>query len=81
MDTINDFFINSSNSDDTPNDELIDFYNTNVKVGVDDLFSFELIIDLDVIKIIQNIKSKAYGYDKLNITLIHLCCPYIVPFL
>lgn len=81
VDTINDFFINSSNNNETPKDELINFYNTNIKEGIDGLFSFKLICDLDVIKIIQNIKSKAYGYDELNITLIHLCCPYITPFL
>lgn len=80
-DAINNFFVNSSNNGATLNNALIRFYNTNVKEGVDQIFSFEMISDLDVIKIIQNLKSKAYGYDKLNITLVHLCCPFIVPYL
>lgn len=81
VDTINNYFVNSSNNNASPKNELINFYNNHTKAGIENLFRFKPISDLDVIKIIQNLKSEAYGADKLNITLIHLCCPYITPFL
>ena len=32
-------------------------------------------------EIIQSIKSKAIGHDRLNISLILLCCPFLIPYL
>lgn len=44
-------------------------------------FSFSL-VDVEVIaKIINNIKSTSVGRDGLNITMIRMCCPVILPFL
>lgn len=78
---INNFFINSVSSGQTPNPNLLDFYQHNVKPGILNQLEFNLVTEDDILKIIMNLKSKAFGSDALNITLIQLCCPYIIPFI
>lgn len=78
---LNSFFIQSTNSNIRPNNELLNFYLSNVKDNITQLLSFKIVTDLEIQQIIQRIKSKAFGSDKLNITLIHLCCPYIIKFI
>ena len=64
-----------------PNAELLNFYRNNLKPGIQEPLEFSQVTDNDILKIIMNIQSKAFGCDDLNITLIQLCCPYIVPFI
>lgn len=77
-DAINNFFITSNNS--PPNDDLIKYYSNNIKQGVTSIFSFELTNEFTVANVINNMKSTAFGTDTLNLTLIQLCCPFIIPF-
>lgn len=77
---INDFFISSTKNDFIPDQDLITFYSSNTKPSVNP-FNFHMITENDILKIISNIKSKATGHDGININMIKLCCPYILPFL
>lgn len=77
---INNFFVNAANPNLSPDDELKNFYLNNTKHNFEIPFSFEVITENVVLNIIQNIKSEAYGPDKLNITMIFLCCPFIIPY-
>lgn len=76
---INRYFINSQNSNE-PHLDTLDFYNTNIRTRID-TFNFKLISNETVLKHLSTIKTKAAGCDDLNINMIHLCCPYILPFL
>ena len=78
---INNHFVNSVKNDLLPKQELLHFYNNNILQGINNPFTFNLITEHDVSKIIKNIKTKAIGKDKINITLIQLCCPVIIPYI
>lgn len=80
VDELNKFFTSSGNSA-SPKLNLLNYYADNIKNNLNNLFSFEPTTDLEVLNIIQNIKSRASGRDQLNIVMIHLCCPFILPFL
>ena len=77
----NSFFVNATRSSTTLNDEIIQFYSNNIKDGLSHSLSFHTVELTDILQIIQNIKSKAFGSDHLNITLIHLCCPHILEYI
>lgn len=79
-DNINTFFINSTNSNADPRNEVLEFYSKNRLENVNEVFEFKLSDENEIFDIIKNIKSKAFGADKINITMIHLCCPFIIPF-
>ena len=76
---INDYYINGVPRLN-PNEAQIAEYLNNRKLGVD-TFYFQMVTDFDVTKILNNIKSTATGTDGLNINLLLLACPYIVPFI
>lgn len=46
---------------------------------MDTVFHFAPTTEADILNIIKQIKSKAFGEDGLNIDMIYLCCPCIVP--
>lgn len=62
------------------NDETINFYSNNVKSRVNE-FHFKLITHENVKDILFSVKTNAMGADGINIKMILLSCPYIVPFL
>lgn len=78
---INDFFINSAINNMLPGQGLLNFYNNNTLHNVNDSFNFVLSTENEIFNIIKNIKTRATGNDKINITFILLCCPYIVPYI
>ena len=63
------------------NADLLDFYQNNTKHNLVANFQFKTVSEIEVLKVISKIKSKAKGHDNLNIDLIELCCPYILPYL
>lgn len=75
---INNFFINSIPVIQPP-EQLLGFYKNNCIVNSE--FSFMEINDLFVYETICSIKSNATGCDELNIKLIKLCCPFIIPYI
>lgn len=74
---LNNYFVTSAKSALKPSGEIRNFYLDNRKNDVTETFSFVPSTVAEVLTIIQNLKSKAFGSDQLNITLIFLCCPFI----
>jgi len=74
---LNTFFTELSRSNPTVNQNLLDFYSSNSLH--DNRFIFTPVNEELISHIILKIKSKAFGADNLNITLIALCCPLIIP--
>jgi hypothetical protein len=73
---INKYFIDVSKSLNPPDEAILSFYNNNRLVH--DNFFFQLASENDIINILGIIKTKVFGLDQLNITLILLCCPFIL---
>lgn len=63
------------------NQETFNFYKNNKKCNFTETYKFKLTDNSTVANFLQEITSTATGNDKLNITLINLCCPYIVKFI
>lgn len=77
---INNYFIDSVPTS-APNKDLIDFYKNNLKDGVQPISCFKTITEAEVFRIIQNIKTKAIGVDRIGIATIKLCVPFLLPFI
>lgn len=80
VDEINNFFV-SSIVDNVPRREVLDFYDSHTFPITTDKLSFELTTEYDIMNILNSIKTKASGIDEINITLIQLCCPFIIPYI
>nr|WP_253308766.1 reverse transcriptase family protein [Rickettsia endosymbiont of Ceutorhynchus assimilis] len=52
-----------------------------ITILVNETFFFQPVSEYLISKILLKLKSKALGSDNLNITLITLCCPFIIPFI
>lgn len=80
-DVINNFFVNSvANNTNLPKQDLLEFYYNNTLPNIINPLDFVLSTENEIFNIIKNIKTKATGSDNINITLIHICCPYIIPY-
>ena len=77
---INDYFSNSSNIPNDPGIETLQFYNENIRAGLE-TFSFKLITCDEILEFLHSIKTKAVGADGLSINMILYCCPFILPYL
>ncbi|VEN38354.1 unnamed protein product [Callosobruchus maculatus] len=77
---INDHFLSPSNIVN-PDAEKINFYNNNYCKHFEQLFSFNLVSETIIYKYLTEIKSSAMGADGINIEMLLLCCPYILPFI
>lgn len=75
---LNEYFVNSVQSPN-PSDDIINFYLNNRIV--DSNFSFEQVTEEFVYKTLKSIKTNAMGCDEINIKIIRLCCPHIVPYI
>lgn len=80
-DEINNHFMQFSNNLSPPDNELLHFYNNNLKTNFKDLFTFTLVSDVIIYKYLLEIKSKSSGSDGINIDMLLLCCPHILPFI
>lgn len=81
---LNDYFVNSvggARQGCSVDNNLLSFYNDNRRAGIRESFTYETISDNIVFNIIKNMKSKSAGSDGLNVTMLLLCCPHIVPFI
>ena len=76
---INNHFI-SVHQKNNNNQDVIDFYNSNT-FRANKTFSFGLASLEDVHNAICSIKSKAYGADNINITMIKYCSPFIEKYI
>ncbi|KAF2905124.1 hypothetical protein ILUMI_01051 [Ignelater luminosus] len=77
VDEVNDYFINSVPLLPVDN-TVLEFYANNTTVH--NRFSFRLISNEDVLKIIKSLKSNAVGSNNINANMIKLSSPYIVQF-
>ncbi len=84
-DKVNNFFIRSVNeiveSVRLPSNDIFNFYRNSEKPRVIDLLEFTLIDNEHISKIINSIKTTATGVDEINIKMIQLCCPTIIPYI
>lgn len=76
-DVLNDYFVNALPLT-TASDEILTFYRNNTLCN--QTFSFVAVDEFAVYETVNQIKSNAPGCDGLNITLIKLCCPHIIPY-
>ncbi|XP_044744208.1 uncharacterized protein LOC123306313 [Coccinella septempunctata] len=76
-DEINDYFLDipTNNSDQS----IIDYYGDNPISS--ELFSFRLVDENDIIKVLKKVKNSAPGSDNISISFVKICCPHILPFL
>lgn len=77
---INAFFSQITSNQAAPSNDLLNFYSNNLLL-VDKQFKFTIVSEETISKLLLNIKSKAFGADSLNITLIIFCCPFIIPYI
>lgn len=80
VDMCNNYFINAV-PNLIPDNETIKFYENNLKPNVNSLLTFKLITEIDTLKIIAGIKSKATGADNINILTLHICLPFLAPYI
>lgn len=64
-----------------PDRDIINFYENNLKTPIQETLKFNCVSEDYVSKIIININSKACGLDGINITLIQLSCPFLIPYI
>lgn len=62
------------------NQNIINYYQNNVKDNIGD-FNFRIVSENEVQKILYSIKTNSQGSDGLNIKMLLLCCPYILPYI
>lgn len=78
-DNLNKYFANSIPL--MPTDQnVINYYNSNIIQNIE-TFTFRLISEFDVQKILYAIKTNALGHDGLNIIVLLMCCPHILPYI
>lgn len=79
-DTLNNFFVSSSNYGNTPDSDKLGFYSNNISNDINQ-FSFSLTDEREVFNCLQAIKTQATGIDGINIQMLLYCCPIILRFL
>ena len=78
-DLLNEFFIRSSQYDFPLNSDLILKYMTTIKPGITHELNFKEVNNCEIERTIQSIKSNSCGVDGINLNVIKLCCPFIIP--
>ena len=77
---INNYFLQFSNYT-RPDQKIINSYTSSLKTDFKNKINFTLVDENVVNKYLIEIKSKALSWDQLNIDMLLISCPYIVPFL
>uniref|UniRef100_A0A6P7HCJ9 Uncharacterized protein LOC114346988 n=1 Tax=Diabrotica virgifera virgifera TaxID=50390 RepID=A0A6P7HCJ9_DIAVI len=78
---INNHFLLVTGNMTEPDQNLLLFYNNNLKTNFNELLNFITVNTNTVYKYLLEIKTKAVGVDELQIDMLLLCCPYILPFI
>ena len=78
---INDHFLQFSKNKQPADPNLIEYYLNNKKANVSEKFSFSTVTTDQVKSQLFSIKSLAIGSDCVNLEMLKLCCPRIIPFL
>lgn len=61
--------------------DLVHYYNNHKKDGVDGNFVFHRIGETEVLEMISTLKSNAAGLDNLNLDILKLCIPFLLPYI
>ena len=59
----------------------MEYYGSNIKPGIASKFEFRYVSEYEIFHILKNIKSKAFGSDNINLTMIIKCCPHLVAYI
>lgn len=78
---INQHFLQFSTINSTPNRHTLEFYKNNLKTIFASLFDFYTVSENVIKECLLEIKSLAVGADKINLDMILLSCPRILPFI
>lgn len=78
VDDINNHFVESVPKLSPP-EVLLSYYNDNLKSSVTTALGFKEVSEMDILKIIADIKTGAVGCDGINISTIKLCMPHLLP--
>lgn len=77
---INNYFLSVSKAEKADRD-LLNFYTSHCYTNFSRKFKFNLVQEDTISKILNNIKSNATGPDNINIHMILMCCPFIMPYI
>lgn len=77
-DQINNYFISSTDLNNTVPPEKLDFYNNNVNSKVTTTFNLNLINSDKIYTIINGIKTNSVGDDGISIKDLKLCLPFCI---
>lgn len=77
-DEMNKFFIQSVPAGNCCNQDLVEFFSTNIdSSNSSESFNFKLVESSDISEAIDKIKTNAVGLDGLNLEMIKMCLPVI----
>ncbi|KAF2889342.1 hypothetical protein ILUMI_16831, partial [Ignelater luminosus] len=76
---INNYFVSSVDDIVNPNVTVPREYE-NLRLDVGE-FKFAPVVENDIIRVLNKIKSNSAGIDTINIKMIRYCCPVLIPFL
>jgi exonuclease III len=76
---INNYFINNIPTCAIDNN-LLEYYSNNKLINAV-RFSFHTVDEECVSKLVYHLRSTSYGADNINLRMLLLCCPFILPFI
>lgn len=76
---INTKFAQITNTPSQSDPEILNFYSKNYKTDFVSKLNFTPVCEYDISQIILKIKTKSSGIDNINITMVRLLCPFIIP--
>ena len=59
----------------------MEYYGSNIKPRIASKFEFTYVSEYEIFHILKNIKSKAFGSDNINLTMIIIGCPNLVAYI
>lgn len=78
---LNRHFVSISAASPPVSINLLVSYSSSVKEGISSEFSFSAVSVEDIRKVLSSISSDSYGSDGLSISMIKMCCPFILPYI
>jgi exonuclease III len=80
-DDINNYFLDSIPDTVSNSNELISYYENNSLANNISELNFTTVDETLIAKLVREIKSNSCGIDGININIIKLCLPHILPYL
>lgn len=78
---LNDYFTSVPAGDSTDDTDVLALYPSFVRQNIDAQFDFTTVSDETIVQLLAGVKSRAAGHDGINIDMVKMCCPHIIPYL